>query len=316
MKVKVSNLAFSNNSYLVEQLKNEFADAEINSAGLRMNDDALVDYFFDAEGVVVGLELITPQILDRLPNLKIIAKYGVGLDNIDLQACRERDIIVGWTGGVNKRSVAEMSLGFMLALSRNLYLTSNQLKDSVWNKAGGQQLTGKTIGILGCGNIGRELIQLLAPFQCNIIINDIIDQDEFASKNSVTCVSKEILFSTADVISIHAPLTSETLNLFNMEVFERMKPNAILINTARGGIINEKDLKHALQNNMISGAALDVYEVEPPLDQEFLALPNLICTPHTGGNSYEAVVSMGLSALSHLVNYKNNKEDRTILKYE
>lgn len=307
MKVKVSNLAFSNNKYLVEQLKNEFADAEVNSRGIRMNDDALVEYFSDAEGVVVGLELITPHILDRLPNLKIIAKYGVGLDNIDLQACKERNITVGWTGGVNKRSVAEMSIGFMLALSRNLYSTSNQLKGLVWNKVGGTQLSGKTIGILGCGNIGKELIQLLAPFQCNIIINDIINQDEFAARNSVKCVTKEILFSTSDIISIHTPLTSETYNLFNMDVFRKMKPNAILINTARGGIVNEQDLKYALKHNIISGAALDVYEIEPPVDQEFLAIPNLICTPHTGGNSYEAVVAMGLSALSHLVNHRNNK---------
>jgi phosphoglycerate dehydrogenase-like enzyme len=304
MKVKVSNLAFSNNVYLVEQLKKEFEDVEINSSGMRLNDDALVDYFFDAECVVVGLELITAEILDRLPNLKIIAKYGVGLDNIDLKACKERGIIVGWTGGVNKRSVAEISLGFMLALSRNLYLTSNQLKASIWNKVGGDQLSGKTIGILGCGNIGKELIKLLSPFQCNILINDILDMKEFASMNSLECVNKEVLFSNSDIISIHTPLTPETNNLFNINVFEKMKAKALLINTARGGIVNETDLKIALQTNLIAGAALDVYESEPPSDQELLLLPNVICTPHIGGNSYEAVVAMGLSAISHLVNYK------------
>ena len=307
MKIKVSNLAFSNNKYLVEQLKNEFSDVEVNVKGIRMTDDALVDYFLDAEGVVVGLEKITDSILDRLPNLKIIAKYGVGLDNIDLQACKERNITVGWTGGVNKRSVAEMSLGFMLALCRNLYSTSNQLKVSVWNKNGGTQLSGKTIGILGCGNIGKELIQLLTPFQCNIIINDIVNQNEFAALHSVKSVTKEELFLTSDFISIHTPLTSETYNLFNMDVFRIMKQNSILINTARGGIVNEQDLKYALTQKMISGAALDVYESEPPIDMELLAIPNLICTPHTGGNSYEAVVAMGLSAIAHLVNYRNNK---------
>lgn len=317
MKVKVSNLAFSNNKYLVDRLLQEFPDAEVNCKGTRINADALAEYFLEAEGVIVGLELITPAILDKLPNLRIIAKYGVGLDNIDLNGCKERNITVGWTGGVNKRSVAEMSLGFMLALSRNLYSTSNQLKESLWNKAGGTQLTGKTIGILGVGHIGKEVIQLLSPFQCNILVNDIIDLNGYVLEKGVKSVTKEMLFEASDIISIHTPYTPETSNLFTMDVFRKMKPSAVLINTARGGIINEPDLKYALQHNIIAGAALDVYKTEPPFDQEFLALPNLICTPHTGGNSYEAVVAMGLSALSHLVNYRDTKaKNKNLNKYE
>ena len=307
MKVKVSNLAFSKNEFLVEKLIKEFPDSEINSKGIRMNEDTLVDYFSDAEGVIVGLERINASILDKLPNLRIVAKYGVGLDNIDIQACIDRGIILGWTGGVNKRSVAEMSLGFMLALSRNLFYSSNQLKDLIWNKDGGTQLTGKTIGILGCGNIGKELIKLLSPFQCKIIVNDIIDMVDYAVENNIELVSKEKLITSSDIISIHAPLTKETLNLFNLNVFQKMKPNAILINTARGGIVNENDLKYALEHKIISGAALDVYSIEPPIDKDFLSLPNLICTPHTGGNSYEAILAMGISAINHLVSYRNNK---------
>jgi phosphoglycerate dehydrogenase-like enzyme len=307
MKVKVSNLAFSNNKYLVEQLIQEFPDAEINSKGVRMNADELVAYFSDAEAAVVGLELITPAVLDKLPGLKIIAKYGVGLDNIDLQACKERNVEVGWTGGVNKRSVAEMTLGFMLGLSRNLYTTSNQLKNLVWNKAGGTQLTGKTIGIIGVGNIGKELIELLAPFKCRILVNDLIDLSEYARSSGVEPVTKEQLFELSDIITVHTPYTTATSNLFTMDVFRKMKPTAILINTARGGIVNEADLKTALQQNIIAGAALDVYETEPPVDKELLSLPNLICTPHTGGNSYEAVVAMGMSALSHLIAYRDKQ---------
>lgn len=312
MKVKVSNLAFSNNKYLVEQLLQEFPDSEVNQKGIRMNDDTLVDFFSDASAVIVGLELINSSILDRLPNLKIISKYGVGLDNIDLNECKERNIVVGWTGGVNKRAVAEMTLGFMLALSRNLYSTSNQLKTMNWNKAGGSQLSSKTIGIIGIGNIGRELIKLLTPFDCRILINDIRDINEYAQSVGAECVSKDKIFEASDIISVHAPYTAETSNLFNREVFNKMKSNAFLINTARGGIVNEMDLKFALQNNIIAGAALDVYETEPPIDQEFLALPNLICTPHTGGNSMEAVMAMGLSALSHLINFRNNRLTSTI----
>lgn len=306
MKVKVSNIAFSKNQYLVDCLLKEFPEAELNTAGVRMNDDILVDYFSDADAAIVGLELITPSVLDRLPALKLIAKYGVGLDNIDLEACEKRNVQVGWTGGVNRRSVAEMALGFILALSRNLYSTSNQLKQLTWNKSGGVQLTRKTIGIIGLGNIAKELVLLLKPFDCVILANDIVDISKYCNENNLRNVSKEEIYQLSDVISIHTPLTDKTANLLNADVFKRMKQTAFLINTARGGIVNEQELKFALQDNIIAGAALDVYEIEPPTDSELLSLPNLICTPHTGGNSYEAIVAMGLSAIEHLIRYRDN----------
>jgi D-3-phosphoglycerate dehydrogenase len=305
MKVKVSTLAFSNNQYLVNALLAEFPDAIVNTAGVRMKGDTLLDYFSDAEAAIVGLEPITAEFLDKLPALRIIAKYGVGLDNIDLEACKERNVTIGWTGGVNKRSVAEMALGFMLALSRNLYITSNQLKQLNWNKDGGTQLTGKTVGIIGLGHIGKELVKLLQPFNCRILVNDIVDIAEYADTHNLICVSKDVLYSEADIISIHTPFTSATAYLVNADVFTKMKSTALLINTARGGIVNEDDLKNALEKNIIAGAAIDVYESEPPVNTELLSLSNLICTPHTGGNSYEAVVAMGMSAISHLVNFRD-----------
>jgi phosphoglycerate dehydrogenase-like enzyme len=308
MRIKVSNVAFSKNEYLVNALREKFPGAIVNAEGVRLNGDSLIEYLADADGAIVGLELITDSILEKLPHLKIIAKFGVGLDNIDLQACAKHGVEVGWIGGVNKRSVAEMAIGFMLMLCRNLYSTSNQLKEGTWNKNGGVNLTGKTIGIIGLGNIGKELVNLLKPFNCKILANDVDDISLFAKEHEVEIVSREYLVSTADIISIHTPLTEQTKNLFNMGVLHTMKRNAILINTARGGIINEADLKYALKNNIIAGAALDVYDPEPPVDSDLLKLPNLIATPHTGGNSYEAVVAMGESAISHLVNYKNKIE--------
>ena len=306
MKVKVSTIAFSKNKYLVECLLKEFPDAEVNTAAVRVNGEALVDYFTETEAAIVGLELITPDIIKQLPKLRMIAKYGVGLDNIDLKACKENNVKIGWTGGVNKRSVAEMTLGFMLMLSRNLFITSNHLKQMVWNKKGGTQLTGKTIGIIGLGNIGKDLVSLLQPFGCNFLVNDIIDISDYAILHRLRIASKEEIYKNADIITIHTPLNSETSNLINLEVFKMMKSTAFLINTARGGIVNEKDLKFALEHKIISGAAIDVYESESVLNEELLVLPNLICTPHTGGNSLEAVVAMGLSAIEHLIRYRDN----------
>jgi phosphoglycerate dehydrogenase-like enzyme len=305
MKVKVSNIAFSKNELLVEKLNEFFPGSVINTEGRRYSHDELVNYFSDADAVIVGLEQVTPQLLDELPNLRIIAKYGVGLDNIDIAACKARNVEIGWTGGVNKNSVAEMVVGFMLSLSRNLFTTSNQLKNGVWNKNGGFQLSGKTIGIIGVGHIGKELIRLLKPFNCRILVNDIIDISDYASENGVYMVDKDVIYSESDIISLHIPLSDDTYNLFNSEVFKKMKSTAFLINTARGGIVNENDLKTALSSGVIAGAALDVFESEPPSDLELLQLENLICTPHTGGNSYEAVVAMGISAIEHLLNYQN-----------
>lgn len=308
MKVKVSNVAFSKNPYLVGKLLAEFPDAIINEKGTRMSNNELLGYFSDADAVIVGLEAINAKLLDKLPQLKMIAKFGVGLDNIDLEACKQRNITVGWTGGVNRRSVAEMTLGFMLALSRNLFSTSAHLKKGKWNKNGGFQLTGKTIGIVGFGNIARELVLLLKPFQCKILVNDIIDLSSLISRYEVTSVSKDVLFQEADIVTVHTPLEVDTKNLINKEVFEKMKTSAFLINTARGGIVNEIDLKLALQEKKIAGVALDVYNEEPPVDSELLQLENLICTPHIGGNSHEAVVAMGMSALEHLINYKKQSQ--------
>ena len=302
MKIRVSTVAFSTNNILVSELKKHFQDVIVNQQGVRIPENELVDFYKDADGIIVGLEKITPELLDRLPNLKIIAKYGVGLDNIDIDACIQRNIIIGWTGGVNKRSIAEMALGFMLALSRNLYITCNQLKTGVWNKNGGTQLSEKTIGIIGVGNIGKELIEILAPFNCKILVNDIINLKNIEN-NMVKRVEKDTIFFESDIISIHTPLNKETANLINFEVFKKMKETAFLINTARGGIVNEQDLKLALKNKLIAGAALDVYDVEPPIDLELLQLPNLICTPHTGGNANEAVLAMGMSAIEHLIQY-------------
>lgn len=304
MKVVVSAVSFSKNTELVSVLLNHFPDAVINSEGKRYLNDDLVAFYKDANAIITGLENIDDKLLSKLPSLKLIVKYGVGLDNIDLLACEKRGVKIGWTGGVNKNSVAEMALGFMLMLSRNLFTTANQLKSGTWNKSGGFSLSSRTIGIIGIGHIGKELVQMLKPFNCRILINDIIDLRGYSSLNKVESVTKEYLFQNADLISIHTPLNSSTEDMINKEIILQMKKSVFLINTARGGIINEGDLKWALENNEIAGAALDVFNVEPPEDSELMKFPNLITTPHTAGNSYEAVIAMGIAAIDHLVSYK------------
>lgn len=298
--IAVTSSSFSKSSTLTAELRNHFTEVRLNISGEKLQGDDLARFLTDADGAVIGLERIDRDVLCQCSNLKFIAKYGVGLDNIDLKACNEMGVKVGWTGGVNRLSVAEMTVGFMLALCRNLFFSSNQLKGGEWNKTGGAQLSGKTIGIIGVGNIGQEVIRLLQPFGCQIMVNDIIDNPGFYERYGLEFATKEEIFAHADIVSIHTPLTEETCHLINRATLQRMKRSAFLINTARGGIVLHEDLKWALKNGIIAGAAIDVYESEPPEDSDLLGIPNLICTPHIGGNANEAVIAMGMSAIKHL----------------
>ncbi len=305
MQVAVTSPSFSKHPKLIDSTNKNFDYVKLNSAGVKFSKPELIDYLKGFEAAIVGLDKIDEEVLSKLPELKIIAKYGVGLDNIDLTACKKRNITIGWTGGVNRISVAEMVIGNAIVLLRNIYQNSNLLSTGKWNKDGGEQLTGKTVGIIGMGFVGKELARLLKPFNCKILVNDIINQHDYYKTNGLIEVEKEEIYKKADVITLHTPLTSETKYLINKNALAIMKPNAVLINTARGGIVNEADLYEALLQHKIKAAAIDVYENEPPTNLPLLALPNLICTPHIGGNAEEAVLAMGMSAIAHLINYKS-----------
>ena len=300
MKIKVTSGAFSKHPKLREALLTDFPDAQFNELGRKFTKEELIDYVSDIDGLILGMEPCDDDVLAAGKGLKIVSKFGVGLDNLDVEACKKRGIAVGWTGGTNKRSVAEMDLCFMLALSRNLYPASMDLKAGTWNKNGGFQLSGRTVGVIGLGHTGSEIVGLLQPFDCRVLGNDIVDKSDFCREMGVQEAAKEEIYRDADIITLHTPLTDLTHHLINRETMSQMKPTAFVINTARGSIVNQADLKQALKDGTIAGAALDVYESEPPADRELLGLPNLFCTPHIGGNADEAVMAMGMSAIHHL----------------
>lgn len=303
MNVAVTSTSFSANPRLREELLRHFPDARLNTSPGRLAGEALAAFADGCDALIVGLEEIDASVLAALPKVQIISKFGVGLDNIDLDACTQRNVAIGWTGGVNRLSVAEMTIGFMLALCRNLFSTSCLLKNGIWQKNGGRQLTGRTVGVIGAGNIGQEVVRLLAPFNCRVLVNDIIDMSAFCRDNNVEASSKEAIFNQAEIITLHTPLTELTRGLIRSETLALMRRDACLINTARGPIVVQADLQQALQQGVIAGAALDVYSEEPPTDLTFLGLPNLICTPHIGGNSAEAVIAMGMNSIQHLREY-------------
>lgn len=300
VKIKVTSPSFSKNKLLAKKLRTYFPESELNVEGIHFNEEHLIEYLSNADGAIIGLEQINENVLKNCPKLAFISKYGVGLDNIDQAACCNHNVKLGWTGGVNRRSAAELTLGLMIGLFRNIFATYVQLRDGEWRKEGGFQLSGKTVGIIGVGNVGKEVARLLEPFHCKILGNDILDLKNYYRENGLIEATKEEIYEHADIIALHVPLTDQTHHLINSSTLHKMRPEAMLINVSRGEVVNQEDLKIALQEKIIAAAALDVYESEPPTDMDFLRLPNLVCTPHIGGNAEEGILAMGQSAIWHL----------------
>ena len=213
-------------------------------------------------------------------------------------------VLLGWVGGVNRRSVAELTLSFMISLLHKVSYACQEVRSGRWYQVRGHQLTGKTIGILGCGHIGKELVKLLRPFDCKLLSYDIRDFPEFYREYGVIPVNLEDLLRESDIVTLHLPLNDLTTNILNSEKLDLIKKGAFLINTARGGLVDEAKLKEMLKTGQIAGAALDVFLHEPPEDLELLNLPNIIVTPHIGGSTEEAILAMGRAAIDGLDNAK------------
>jgi phosphoglycerate dehydrogenase-like enzyme len=304
-QVAVTSVSFSKTAVLRQELERVFPNTVFNEQGRSFSEAELVEVLRNVDAAIIGTEQITDKILTQAPGLKIISKYGVGLDNIDQSSLKKKNITLGWTGGVNKRSVSEMALCFMLGLCRNIFNSGYKLKQSKWEKNGGFQLTGKTIGIIGCGHVGSDVIQLLAPFNCTLLVHDIVDKSDFCREHGASVANLEKVIEQSDVITIHVPLTKLTRHMVDQDFLQRMKQTAFLINTSRGDVVDQDALKNSLTCGSIAGAAIDVFAMEPPSDMELLSLPQLMVTPHIGGNAIEAVESMGRSAISHLVTFFN-----------
>lgn len=300
MKIAVISPLFSRSNELVTTLRSHFPDTTINADNTLKTKEDIIAYLQEMDGAIVGREEIDDEILQACPKLKILSRYGVGLDNVDVEALKKRNIHLGWTGGTNCNSVAEITLYFMLSLMRNTYTTATLLKHHTWKVNGGSELTGKTIGLFGFGHIAKRVVELLKPFSCTILVCNRTQNEAEAKSYGITFASKERILEVADIISIHLPLTPQSKNLFSRAEFEAMKSSAFIINTARGGIIDEEALKVALKTGQIAGAGLEAFAQEPVQDWELIDLPNLMCLPHVGGNSKESILAMGYASIAHL----------------
>ena len=298
----VASRSFSKHTILRDEVLKRYPDAKFNDEGLSLKDVTLIEFLQGYEKAITALEVIDEKVLSELPDLKVIGKFGVGLDMIDLNAMKNYGIKLGWLGGVNKRSVSELVVSFAIYLLHRVEFANTEVKNGKWYQVKGRQLSDCTVGIIGCGHVGKDLVKLLQPFNCNILAHDILNFNDFYQENSITAVDIDELIKKSDIITLHLPLDDSTKNIISKDRLQMMKKDAILINLARGGLIDEDALKIAILENKIAGAALDVFAVEPPIDNEFALMNNVLVTPHIGGSSEEAILAMGMAALDGLEN--------------
>lgn len=299
-KVAVCSRSFSQNSILRNELLVRYQQVSFNDAGIQLKGDSLVDFLRGHDKAITALETIDEYVLARLPELQVISKYGVGLDMIDMAAMRAHGKRLGWTSGVNRRSVSELVIMFAIAMLRHVPVANREVLSGTWRQHVGRYLSGQTVGIIGCGHVGKDLVQLLQPFGCPILVNDIRNYPDFYEAHGIKPVALEELLTQSDLVTLHVPLDESTRGMLNERQLALMKPTAVLLNAARGGLVDEAALKCMLQDKRLAAAAFDVFAVEPPVDQELLSLPNFLATPHIGGSAHEAILAMGRAAINGL----------------
>jgi D-3-phosphoglycerate dehydrogenase len=302
-RVVVPAISFAQHPGLVKLLLERYPDAKVNVEGIPYyrSEQETIDYLRGYDAAIVSFEPINERTLSALPELKVIAKLGVGLDKIDPAAMRAHGVRLGWTPGVNKRSVAELTLCLAIAALRHVVdLNAAMRRAERPLQRMGKHLSGRVVGIHGCGEIGKELVRLLQPFDCMLLACDIKDYSDFYARHGVTAVSFDELLARSEVLSIHLTVTKLTRNLYDAATLAKLRPDCVLINTARGRIIDETALKAALQSGRIAAAAVDAFAIEPPTDDDLLRLPNFIATPHIGAGAEEARWLMGTTAIDGL----------------
>lgn len=302
-RVAVPAISFGQHPGLVALLRERYPGCKINTEGVPYyrTEEATIDYLRGYDAAIVSFEPINERVLAALPELKVIAKLGVGLDKIDPAAMRRHGVRLGWTPGVNKRSVAELALCMALAALRHVVdLNAAMRRGDRPLQRMGRQLTGRVVGVHGCGEIGKEFVRLLAPFDCTVLACDIADYAAFYAEHRVQPVALDELLARSEVLSIHLTVTKLTRGLYDAATLDKLRPDCVLINTARGHIIDEAALKERLKSGRIAAAAIDAFAVEPPTDDELLNLPNFIATPHIGAGSHEARWLMGTTAIDSL----------------
>jgi D-3-phosphoglycerate dehydrogenase / 2-oxoglutarate reductase len=247
----------------------------------------------EADAWIVAFHPIGAALMDAAPRLRIIAKHGVGVDNIDLQAAADRGIIVSTAPSANDQAVADLTMALLLSLLRRVPEANASVKSGRWERFLGFGLCGKVMGIVGLGRIGQNVARRAKGFGVDLVGADPVWPEDAAGEIGIRRVTPDELFARSDLISLHAPLTPETQGLIDESALTRMKPGVWIVNTSRGKVVNEKAMYEALRSGKVAGYATDVFEAEPPTGSPLLSLPNVVATPHMGTHTRESLRLMG-----------------------
>ena len=271
------------------------------AAGDAAFDEQIKKEITAADAVIAGLDAYSRELIDSAERLKVISRYGVGYDKVDVEAANRKGILVTITPGANGDSVADLAVTLMLDAARNVAAMDAAMKGRAQARPQGVEMWQKTLGVIGTGRIGQGVARRCKGFDMKILCYDIYENEAFKKECNAKYVDLSTLLRESDFITIHSPLTPETKDMIGAREFDMMKNDAVIVNTARGGIINEEALYEALKSGSIRGAGLDATVDEPPYDSPLMTLPNCILTPHAGAATKEASSKMSLMAAQNVV---------------
>ncbi len=280
-----------------------FADQVVyNETGKPLQPEEILARLEGVDGYVAGLDYITADVIERAPaSLKVISRYGAGVDRVDLAACKRRGIVVTNTPGTNAVAVCELAFALMLCAARNIPKLHTAVEAGEWPRNEGMELNGKTLGIVGLGAIGKNLAKRAVAFGMTVVAYDPFFDEVFAAANGIARKTMDEVITTSDFVSLHVPLNDETKRMIHADRIAKMKRGAIIINTARGGLIDEEAAAQAVISGQLGGLGLDAFEQEPLLESPLKGLKHVIFTPHTGAHTAEAVQAMGIMAVDNII---------------
>ncbi len=285
----------------VDYLKSHGFTVDLTPQGKKISEEDLIRVLPEYDAVIVGMEKMTERVLEVSNKLKIVAKHGAGVDNIDVKAASIRGIVVTSAPGTNSDAVADLTIGLFLSLARSIPFADRSVKEGGWPRVVGTQVNGKVLGIIGLGQIGKRVARRALGFDMKVIAFDLIKDEAFAQKWGIDYLSLEEVLVQSDFLSIHIPLDPSTRGLIGERELRLMKKEAYLVNISRGNIIDEEALYRVLTERSIQGAALDVFSSEPPMGSPLLSVENVILTPHMGAYTVEALRETGMISVRGIV---------------
>lgn len=301
-KVLITSASFINaGEQPIQLLKEKGCEVFWNHHGRPLRSEELKELLSNIDGVIAGLDDFNEEVLWTAKKLKVISRYGAGLDNVDLEVAKRLGIVVMNTPEENVQAVADLTFGLILAVSRHIPQSHQSTREGKWERLIGQGVYGKTLGIIGLGRIGKAVAKRAKGFEMEIIAYDIAEDEDFAKTFGIKFLPLEELLRSADFVSLHCDLNAQTRGMIGARELEMMRKTAYLINTARGGIVDEEALSRAIKKGSIAGAGLDVYEQEPPKESPLLTLRNIVTTGHIGAYTDEAIKEMALASVKNLL---------------